>query len=215
MTAAQILRAKLAAPIHYGMADDKGPAGVNCMRIGRTLLDGRAEREVRYYDFPGGRLTQSVFPTGPQSVPQPYGGFYLEAMDANGGWIASTVDLLRFMSAVNGFDTRPDILQPATISTSSTLTALRTVAQETACPMPSIPEFNHSSHRQPLRKRFNAPSRRGEMRISGLRTSEWFRSPSLMGRSSRETTVRHRRHSSLQRRGHTAPCVCRTFRFCS
>ncbi len=91
------------------------PAGVNCMRIGHTLLTERAEREVRYYDFPGGRLVPSVFPTGPQNVSWPYGGFYLEAMDANGGWIASPVDLLRFMTAVDGLDTRPDVLKTTTI----------------------------------------------------------------------------------------------------
>lgn len=92
------------------------PVGVNCMRIGHTLLAERAEREVKYYDFPGGKLVQSVFPTGPQSVPTPYGGFYLEAMDANGGWIASPVDLLRFMTAMDGFDTRPDLLRAVTIN---------------------------------------------------------------------------------------------------
>jgi N-acyl-D-amino-acid deacylase len=91
------------------------PAGVNCMRIGRSLLADRVEREVRYYHFPGGQLAQSVFPLGPASVPWPYGGFYLEAMDANGAWIASPVDLLRFMTAVDGLDTRPDVLQAATL----------------------------------------------------------------------------------------------------
>ena len=45
----------------------------------------------------------------------PYGGFYLEALDAHGGWIASVVDLMRFVTAVDKHDVRPDFLQPSTI----------------------------------------------------------------------------------------------------
>jgi N-acyl-D-amino-acid deacylase len=45
----------------------------------------------------------------------PYGGFYLEAMDSHGGWVASTIDLLRFLTAVDGLSTRPDVLGPAAI----------------------------------------------------------------------------------------------------
>jgi len=48
-------------------------------------------------------------------VPVPYGGFFLESFDALGAWIASAPDLLRFMTAVDGFATRPDILRPETI----------------------------------------------------------------------------------------------------
>ena len=35
-----------------------------------------------------------------QPVPGPYGTWYLEAMDAHGGWIASAIDLVRFASRV-------------------------------------------------------------------------------------------------------------------
>jgi N-acyl-D-amino-acid deacylase len=87
------------------------PAGATRMRLGRTLESGRAPGEVRYYDPVTGT---SVFPGG-GSVPWPYGGFYLEAMDAHGGWLASTVDLLRFLTAVDGFPTRPDVLSPTSI----------------------------------------------------------------------------------------------------
>jgi N-acyl-D-amino-acid deacylase len=87
------------------------PAGVTRMRLGRSLPADRAPGEVRYYD----RATvASVFPEG-GAVPFPDGGFYLEAMDAHGGWIASAVDLLRFQTAVDRFPTRPDVLTPASI----------------------------------------------------------------------------------------------------
>lgn len=88
------------------------PLGVTRMRIGSTLESGRAAGEVKYYDRDS---TLSVFDGG--IVPWTYGGFYLEAMDSHGGWIASAPDLLRFLTAVDGFPTRPDILQPQTIST--------------------------------------------------------------------------------------------------
>ncbi len=84
------------------------PAGITRMQVGRSLPAGRAEGEVRYYD---GASAPSVFPGG-GTVPMPYGGFYLEAMDAHGGWIASAVDLLRFATAVDGLPTRPDVLGP-------------------------------------------------------------------------------------------------------
>lgn len=62
------------------------------------------------------QMTQSVFP-GEGSVPTPYGGFYLEAMDSHGAWVASTIDYLRFLGAVDGRPDPPDILSAATIQT--------------------------------------------------------------------------------------------------
>ena len=70
--------------------------GVNRMRIGRTLPEGRADGEVRYYDYPGAPLRERVFP-GMGQCPGPYGSFYLEAMDSHGAWIASALDLMRFL----------------------------------------------------------------------------------------------------------------------
>ena len=87
------------------------PAGATRMRLGRSLLADRAPGEVRYYD--PGTIT-SVFPDG-GAVPFPYGGFNIEAMDAHGGWIASTVDLLRFVTAVDLLASPPDVLAPASI----------------------------------------------------------------------------------------------------
>ena len=88
------------------------PMGITRMRLGRSLLRDRAPGEVRYYD--ASASATSVFPGGGQ-VPWPYGGFHLEAMDAHGGWIASVVDLARFITAVDGLATRPDLLRAASI----------------------------------------------------------------------------------------------------
>ncbi|MDB4439337.1 beta-lactamase family protein [Planctomicrobium sp.] len=73
------------------------PLGVKTMRIGKTKLSGRVDSEVRYYHQ--GRA-KSVFQENlGKVVPSAYGGWYLEAMDSHGGWIASATDLVRFASA--------------------------------------------------------------------------------------------------------------------
>lgn len=73
------------------------PLGITRMRIGHTRIDGRAEDEVRYYF---GEQGESVFAEDlGKPVPWPYGGWYLEAMDSHGAWIASAVDLVRIASA--------------------------------------------------------------------------------------------------------------------
>jgi N-acyl-D-amino-acid deacylase len=78
------------------------PGGVRCMREGHTLLRDRVPNEVHYYGYPGIGLADSVFPSTSNKVPWFYGGWYIEAMQAHGGWIASVVDLARFITDVDG-----------------------------------------------------------------------------------------------------------------
>jgi len=92
------------------------PAGITRMREGRPLLAGRAPGEVRYYSYPGEGLVDSVFPPPPAKVPGPYGSFNLLAMDSHGGWIASAVDLLKFLTSLNG-QRPPALLEASSIST--------------------------------------------------------------------------------------------------
>lgn len=80
------------------------PAGIRHMEIGGNTLSDRKPAEVVYY----GQLGQ-----------RPY-NFNLSRMDAHGGWIASVTDLARFLTVVDGFPTRPDILSPATIKAMTT-----------------------------------------------------------------------------------------------
>ncbi len=85
---------------HYLKDNLLAPIGIKRMRIGATLDGQQAAGEVRYYspEEPSG---ESLFPEKPGRVPWPYGAFHLEAMDAHGGWIASTVDLARFAAALD------------------------------------------------------------------------------------------------------------------
>jgi hypothetical protein len=60
-------------------------------------------------------LVPSVFP-GEGTAPITYGAFHLEAMDASGAWVSSTIDLLRLVGGIDGRANRPDILSAALIA---------------------------------------------------------------------------------------------------
>jgi CubicO group peptidase (beta-lactamase class C family) len=97
------------------------PVGAGRTRLGRTRVSEALPEEVKYY-LPGeagmgmsAPLVPSVYPGG-GAVPVNYGGFYIEAMDSHGGWVSSTIDLLRFVGGVDGRANRPDILSPALIT---------------------------------------------------------------------------------------------------
>ncbi|HLM61275.1 MAG TPA: serine hydrolase domain-containing protein, partial [Pyrinomonadaceae bacterium] len=94
------------------------PLGIYDIRLGKNLLADKQEREGEYITSPI-NMAPSVYGTG-QMVPWEYGGWSIEAMDAHGGWIATARDLVRFLTAVDGFPTRPDILTPSTIQTMTT-----------------------------------------------------------------------------------------------
>jgi len=77
------------------------PIGITRMRLGRNLLADRAPGEVTYYD--GQHRTGRAI-SGPsigREVPLPYGVECIETMDANGGWVASAIMLVRFVDAFN------------------------------------------------------------------------------------------------------------------
>ncbi len=99
------------------------PLGIFDMVLGKNLLANAYEREGYYADYTNAPLASSVYNNG-QSVPWPYGGFNVEAMDAHGGWIATARDLVRLLSAVDGFTTRPDILSTTTRQTMVTPSAV-------------------------------------------------------------------------------------------
>jgi len=90
------------------------PLGITDMRIGRSLLRGRAPGEVRYYT-PNAATGPAVVgdPIG-APVPSPYGSMYVEGFDAHGGWLASAVDLARFAAEFDD-PARCRLLRPESI----------------------------------------------------------------------------------------------------
>ncbi len=76
------------------------PCGITQMRIGGESLDKRYYKEVRYYNPEG----------------NPY-VLKMRKMDAHGGWIASSVDLMRLMVRVDGQSSKKDIIKKSTFNT--------------------------------------------------------------------------------------------------
>jgi len=70
---------------------------ISRMEIGGNTLAQRKSSEVKYY-APG----------------NPY-GMNVTRMDSHGGWIATPIDLVRFLNRVDRFNTVPDILSTASI----------------------------------------------------------------------------------------------------
>lgn len=91
------------------------PLGITRAFLGRTAWEQRDPAEFRYHEQPGAAPVRSVFPATRSSVPQPYGGFFLEAMDAHGQWVMRAADYVRFVAALDG--TRlPALLSPASLA---------------------------------------------------------------------------------------------------
>jgi len=80
------------------------PLGIERMRQGRTPLSLRAPGEVHYYDYPGAPLVDSLMPGVSGKVTEPYSGIVaFESIDSAGGWIASSIDLVRIFTMLDGW----------------------------------------------------------------------------------------------------------------
>ena len=84
------------------------PLSIYGMRLAKNRPEDRFEDEVRYYDLSPNNIRPSIYGTG-EVVPNTY-SFNVEALSAAGGWVATPTDLLRFLVAVDGLNTAPDIL---------------------------------------------------------------------------------------------------------
>jgi CubicO group peptidase (beta-lactamase class C family) len=107
------------------------PAGITRMAIGRSNRKDILPDEVEAWDPPTFTPMYSVFEDQDEIVPFSYGGFSMEAIDAHGGWVASVVDLTRFLNAVGG-------------SGGKQLLASATVTQMLA--KPAIPQYRDQDH---------------------------------------------------------------------
>ncbi|MGB0788488.1 MAG: serine hydrolase [Marinirhabdus sp.] len=78
------------------------PSGITAMRIGASEKENRAHKEVAYY-----------------SNGDPY-SLKMSKMDAHGGWIASSVDLMRLMVRVDGQPSKKDIISKSSFNAMTT-----------------------------------------------------------------------------------------------
>ncbi|MEU8361099.1 serine hydrolase domain-containing protein [Nonomuraea sp. NPDC048882] len=86
------------------------PLGITRMRLGKSLKSEAATGEVSYESQ---YTNKTVLDTSGTTVPYPYGGFNMPNQDANGGWLASAVDLVRWTLA---FDRPGTVLSSASIA---------------------------------------------------------------------------------------------------
>ncbi|MFI6326461.1 serine hydrolase domain-containing protein [Nonomuraea sp. NPDC050556] len=75
------------------------PAGISRMRLGRSLSN---ERPITEVDYASKYTNKTVMDTSGTVVPYQWGGFNMPNQDANGGWLASAVDLVKWGFVFNG-----------------------------------------------------------------------------------------------------------------
>jgi CubicO group peptidase (beta-lactamase class C family) len=91
------------------------PTGIYDMTLARNLESEKAPFEVNYYEPSDVPLKPSIYGTG-EMVSPVYGGNDIEALGGAGAWLSTSPDLMRLLLAVDGFDTRQDILSRQSIS---------------------------------------------------------------------------------------------------
>ena len=91
------------------------PIGIHDMHIGKSYYHEKYPNEVRYHSSAGKMTTSSMNGSG-EVVPIYYGGNDMELLGPAGGWVASAPELIKFLTAIDGFDELPDILSPQTNS---------------------------------------------------------------------------------------------------
>jgi CubicO group peptidase (beta-lactamase class C family) len=96
----------------YVRARVLAPLGIRGMVLGRSALEGRQPGEARYRSS---RRSRSVVAPVGREVPDPYGAWPLELMAANGGWLASAVQLARFACAFDDAQASP-LLAPRSLA---------------------------------------------------------------------------------------------------
>lgn len=79
------------------------PLGIDTMQIGHSTRETRLPREVCYYTTFNATIEASFGPYRGQRVPLAYNRS-IEVQEAAGGWIASVVDLARFVAALRATD---------------------------------------------------------------------------------------------------------------
>ena len=85
------------------------------MHIGHSFYEMRFPNEVRYYE-PADTEPVELFDGSGQLVPRCYGGCDLQVLSGAGGWVASPTELMKFITAIDPEDSKPDILKPRTIA---------------------------------------------------------------------------------------------------
>ncbi|WP_320018449.1 serine hydrolase domain-containing protein [Labilibaculum manganireducens] len=98
----------------YVQAHILNPSGIFDMHLGKSLQKDHFPNEVNYYEQ-SDAIKISSFDGSGKTVFRSNGGNNLEVLGGAGGWIASGAELIKFMMAIDGDDTLPDILSRKSI----------------------------------------------------------------------------------------------------
>jgi len=90
------------------------PLDIHDMHIGRSFYHDKYPNEVGYHSSPGKMTAYSIDGSG-EKVPIYYGGNNIELLGPAGGWVASAPELIKFLTAIDGFPGQPDILKEETV----------------------------------------------------------------------------------------------------
>lgn len=90
------------------------PSGIFDMHLGRSLQKDQYPNEVNYYEQ-SNAIKISAFDGSGKSVYRSNGGNNIKALGGAGGWIASGAELIKFMMAIDGDNSLPDILSRSSI----------------------------------------------------------------------------------------------------
>jgi len=95
--------------------------GIVNMKIGKTLKKDKDSKEVEYDVGHTSPIIRSVYPENGEFTQAPYGGWSMEVSEAYGGWIASAVDIVRFVSFFDGFEEPADLISKTTWTEMTTM----------------------------------------------------------------------------------------------
>ncbi len=90
------------------------PAGCYDMHIARNFSKNRRHNEVKYYEVKEAEKVEAYDGSGRLTMKSD-GGNNVSLLSGAGGWVASSVELLRFVAAINGNPSKPDILSRETV----------------------------------------------------------------------------------------------------
>lgn len=90
------------------------PLGIFDMTLAKNLPEQKAPFEVTYYEPGDAIMKPSIYGTG-DTVPASYGGNDIESLGGAGAWLATAPDLMKLLLAIDGFNTRRDILSDESI----------------------------------------------------------------------------------------------------
>lgn len=91
------------------------PLGIYDAQLGQARKELRLPNEVLYYEQDSAVLVPDYEFRGRLSR-RGYGGTDIHTLGAAGGWVISSVDLLKLILAIDGFDSVPDILSQESIA---------------------------------------------------------------------------------------------------